>query len=50
LSVAILAGVDVEAGDAEASFCEEQRERQTDVAEADDGDAGLTRFDTRDPL
>jgi len=37
--------VDVEAGDAEAFSGEEQGERETDVAEADDTDFGLSGLD-----
>ena len=37
-------GLDVEAGDAEAFVAEEEGERETDVAHADDADAGFAGF------
>ena len=39
-----LVGGDIEAGDAETLAAEEQRQRQADIAHADDSDAGLAGF------
>ena len=40
-----LARVDVEAGDGKLLFAEQQSQRQSDVAQADDADAGLALLD-----